>query len=394
MRPGRGGDLRATLGRLFQGALAGVDPEKATAAALRRPDVARRIGSAGRVGVFAAGKAAAGMARAAMAALGPVPHLVVLPRGQSRGRGPSGGSFRFASHPDPDASSTRAAREAIRFFRGFGEGDVIVCLISGGASSLVALPRPGVTLARKREAVRRLAASGAPIEELNRLRTSLSAVKGGRLGRQTRAMLVNLVISDVGGDDPRVVGSGPTIRNRTSDIVRIVASNRDGLEAAASEALSMGLAARIEPRRIAGDAWRAGARLGGKALALPAGTVLLAGGETTVPLEARAARGGRCLELALAAADSLRGATDVMLLAAGSDGVDGTSGAAGAFVDGDTRGRAASRGLGRDEDRRHPNARRLFLRLGDLFITGPTGTNVADWVFAVRGPGAGNISRG
>ena len=370
------------LRALWEAALGGVDPERVARAALARPDVERRLARARRIGVFAVGKAAAGMARAAMARLGPVPLLVILPRGRGGGGRLPTGSIRFASHPEPDASSTRAARAALRFFREFGAGDAVVCLVSGGASSLLALPRPGVTLASKRAAVRELAASGAPIQEVNRLRTSLSAVKGGRLGRTTRATLINLVLSDVAGDDPAVVGSGPTIRSRASDLVRVIASNRDGLEAAASAALSLGLAPRIEPRRLSGDARAAGGRLARKALSLASGAVLLAGGETTVPLHGRAARGGRCLELALGAAETLRDANDVMLLAAGSDGVDGSSGAAGAFAGGDTLARAGFRGLERPGE--VPDARALFLGLGDLFVTGPTGTNVADWVFAIR----------
>jgi len=380
----RAGSPRHQLRRLFSAALAGVDPERSVAAALSRPDVVRALGGARRVGVFAAGKAAAGMARAAVSRLGPVPLLVVLPRGRTRGMRLSSGSLHFASHPEPDASSARAARAAQRFFRRFRLSDVIVCLISGGASSLLALPRPGVTLAQKRRAVRELAASVAPIEKVNRLRTSLSAVKGGRLGRETRARLVNLVISDVRGDDPPVVGSGPTIRRRKTDLVHVIASNRNGLEAAASAARVMGLVPRIVPRPLSGDARDAGARLGLRALELPPGSVLLAGGETTVPLRGRASRGGRCLELALAAAEPLRGAGDILMLAAGSDGVDGSSGAAGAFVGGYTLARAASRGLERDRRLRLVDARALFLSLGDLFITGPTGTNVADWVFAIR----------
>jgi glycerate 2-kinase len=375
---------RAYLRALWDAALDGVDPDRAVRSALTRPDVERRLAGARRVGVFAVGKAAAPMARAAVKTLGRVPRLVVLPRGQSRAGRLSPDWIRFASHPEPDASSVRAAREAVRFFRGFGDGDAIVCLVSGGASSLLALPRPGVTLARKRRAVRDLAASGAPIEKINRLRTSLSAVKGGRLGRMTAATLVNLVISDVAGDDPAVVGSGPTIRGRRSDVVHVVASNRDGVEAAAAAALSMGLEPWIEPGRLAGDARAAGRRLARQALALPPGAVLLAGGETTVALRGRAARGGRCLELALAAAEALRGSSGVLLLAAGSDGVDGTSGAAGAFAGSDTMDRALARGLDWSADASHADARSLFLALGDLFVTGATGTNVADWVFAIR----------
>jgi hydroxypyruvate reductase len=378
---------RRILQSLYRAALAGVDPERSTSAGLTGTDVVRTLSGARRVGVFACGKAAAGMARAASAILGPVPMLAVLPRGTGGG-GLPGSSVRWASHPDPDASSVAAAREALRFFRGFGPGDAIVCLISGGTSSLIALPRRGVTLAHQRKAVRELAASGAAISEINRLRTSLSAVKGGRLGRATKASLVSLVMSDVPRDDPAVVGSGPTIRNRRSDVVRVVASNRDGLESAAAAALEAGLAPRIERRRFSGDAREAGERLGRRALELPPGGALLAGGEAVVRLGSGRGRGGRCLELALGAARPLRGANGVMLLAASSDGLDGTSGAAGAFVGGRTLSRAAFHRMDPQDALRRHDTRPLFLALGDLFTTGPTGTNVADWVFAVRRAGA------
>ena len=343
------------------------------------------------------------MVRAALAELGPVPALAVVPRGASgSGSGSRSGSpvaglprrsILRASHPEPDASSVRAARRALAFFAGFGAEDAILCLISGGASSLVALPRPGVTLERKRRAVARLAASGATIAEINRLRRSLSAVKGGGLARATGARLVTLVLSDVAGDDPGVVGSGLTIRSRRrrSDVVRIVGSNRGGLEAAAAAARRLGLAPRIERRRLDGEARAAGADVAEKALALPPGSVLIAGGETVVhlrlrlrlPLPRRRGRGGRCLELALGAAPVLRGSA-VALLAAGSDGVDGSSGAAGAFCDGGTLRRAMRRRLDPDRALREHDTRPFFRALGDLYVTGATGTNVGDWVFAVK----------
>ena len=335
------------------------------------------------------------MVRAALAELGPVPALAVVPRGASGSGSPVAGlprrSILRASHPEPDASSVRAARRALAFFAGFGAEDAILCLISGGASSLVALPRPGVTLERKRRAVARLAASGATIAEINRLRRSLSAVKGGGLARATGARLVTLVLSDVAGDDPGVVGSGLTIRSRRrrSDVVRVVGSNRGGLEAAAAAARRLGLAPRIERRRLDGEARAAGADVAKKALALPPGSALIAGGETVVrlrlplPLQRRRGRGGRCLELALGAAPVLRGSA-VALLAAGSDGVDGSSGAAGAFCDGGTLRRAMRRRLDPDGALREHDTRPFFRALGDLYVTGATGTNVGDWVFAVR----------
>ena len=366
---------------LFRAALRGVDPEAAVRGALARRDVARALGGARRTGIFAAGKAAAGMLRGARTVAGA--RLAVLPAGYpARGIAPR--DLLFASHPEPDASSRRAARRAMEFFRGFGEGDVILCLISGGASSLVAAPRPGWTLAAKRRAVAALAKRGASILELNRLRTSLSAVKGGRLGRQTRARLVTLVVSDVPGDRPRVVGSGPTIRGRRGDLVRVIASNRQGLDAAARAARRRGWRIVRRPRRLSGEARRAGFALARAARRLPGRTILLAGGETVVRLGPRRGRGGRCVELALAAAFGLRGRRGLSLLAAGSDGVDGSSRGAGAFVDGGTLARAEQRGLdGADALRRH-DAGGFFAAAGGLFVTGPTGGNVADWVFLAR----------
>jgi hydroxypyruvate reductase len=373
------------LERLYRSALAGSEPEAAVRRALALPDVERALRAARSVGIFAAGKAAAGMAWGAKA-LGPVRTLVVLPRGH-----PAAGLARrdvvFASHPQPDASSVRAARRALRFFQGFGRGDVVLCLVSGGASSLVALPRKGVTLARKKRAVRELARSGASILELNRLRTSLSAVKGGRLGRATRARLVTLVLSDVPGDRASAVGSGPTVRGRRGDVVRVVGSNRAGLDAAAREARRLGLRVIRAGGRLSGEARVAGERVARTARALPPRGVLLAGGENVVVLGPGSGRGGRCLELALAAARGLDGRGDLALLAAGSDGLDGSSGAAGARVDGRTLARARRLGLDPGAALGRHDTRPLFAALGDLFVTGPTGSNVGDWVFAVRDPG-------
>src|SRR5262249_14846879 len=165
--------------------------------------------------------------------------------------------------------------------------DVILCLVSGGTSSLLCLPRPGLSLADKRRAVRELARSGASILSLNRRRTSLSAIKGGRLGESTRARLVTLVLSDVPGDRPGAVGSGPTVRGRRGDLVRVVASNRCGLDAAEKEARTLGFAVRRVRRRLSGEARAAGARLARQARGLRPGTVLLAGGETVVTLSPR-----------------------------------------------------------------------------------------------------------
>ncbi len=376
---------RSVLESLYRAALDAADPETAVERALASPAVRAALSPARKIGVFAVGKAAAGMARAALRGTDSLESLVVLPAGHPA-RGLSRRAVVFAAHPVPDASSTRAARRALRFFRRFGDGDVVVCLVSGGTSSLLALPRPGVTLSRKRRAVGDLARSGAPIAALNRLRTALSAVKGGRLGRATKARLVTLVLSDVPGDRAALVGSGPTVRGRRGDLVRVVGSNRLGIDAAASDGRRLGFAVERVRRPVAGEARTAGARLAGLARRAVPGTLLVAGGEATVDLsDARSgARGGRCLELALSAARELSGDRSVHLLAAGSDGSDGSSGAAGAFADGSTFARALRRGLAPARALERHDTRAVFASLGDLFETGPTGTNVGDWVFLIR----------
>lgn len=376
---------RRFLQRLYGAALSGVDPQAAVARALASGEVRRALSGRRRVGIFAVGKAAYAMTRGALEMLPRGPALVVLPRGGSR-RGLSGASVLFAAHPRPDAGSVRAARRAIRFFGGFGSDDAIVCLISGGASSLLALPRPGVALAQKRRAVEALSRSGAPIRALNRLRISLSAVKGGRLGRATAARLVTLVLSDVPGDRAELVGSGPTVRRRAGDVVRVVGSNAGGIRAAAKEARRLGWRVALAPAGLSGEAQSAGRGLARAALGLRGGTLLLAGGETVVVLEsARRTRGGRCLELSLSLALELDGRADAVWLAAGSDGRDGSSTAAGAFADGATIARARRLGLDARSALRLHDTHSLFARLGDLWVTGPTGTNVGDWVFLLRG---------
>ena len=381
------------LRSLFEAALAGGDPEAAVARALARSDVRGALSGRRRVGVFAVGKAAAAMARAARKTLPLASALVVLPRGH-RVRGLAGASVLRAAHPEPDAASVRAAKRALRFFASFSSEDAIVCLISGGASSLLALPRPGLSLSEKRRRVRALVRSGAPIEAVNRLRTSLSAVKGGRLGKATAARLITLVLSDVPGDRAALVGSGPTVRGAPSDvapgsgarsdIVRVIGSNRVGLAAAARQARREGLSVVLSPKRLSGEARLAGRRLARRARRLAPGTVWIGGGETTVTLGSARARGGRSLELAFSAALALEGVAGLAWLAAGSDGRDGSSSAAGAFADGTTASRARRLGLDPGEALRRHATHALFARLGDLFVTGPTGTNVGDWVFLLR----------
>ena len=370
---------RSRLRRLYRAALAGADPEAAVVRALADPAVRAVVCAAGRVGVFASGKAAAKMLAGARDVAGR--RLAVVTGDGIRPRGEL--EVLVAAHPEPHRSSVQAARRAMAFFSEFGEGDAILCLVSGGTSSLLCLPRAGLSLGEKRRRIALLARRGAPIAELNRLRAALSAIKGGGLGRATRARLVTLVLSDVPGDRAALVGSGPTVRGRRGDIVRVVASNASGIAAAAREARSMGLSPRLAGR-LSGEAREAGARFARAALELKPGEALLAGGETTVLLSGRPGKGGRCLEFAFGAAEVLDGSSRIAMLAAGSDGRDGSSPAAGAFADGATLPRARRRGLDPRKALAGHDAHAFFELLRDLFVTGPTGGNVADWAFGIR----------
>jgi hydroxypyruvate reductase len=375
---------RRALRLLFEAALGGADPKRAVSQALSRPSVARALAKARKIGVFSCGKAAIPMAAGVPGGLRKRA-LVIVPRGYPAGE-VSSAEVLFSSHPEPDGASLAAARRALDFFAGFGAQDVILCLISGGTSSLLALPRPGITLASKRRAVRRLMRSGASIVDINRLRKSLSAVKGGKLGRETRARLITLVLSDVPGDRPSLVGSGPTIRGVAGDVTLVVGSNRSGLQAAARLAREKGLDPCMRRGRLSGEASERGRRFARSAARLQRGQVLLAGGETTVTIKDKHGRGGRNLEFALGAALELSGTKGVSVLAGGSDGIDGSSLAAGAIVDGRTIARALRLGLDPARSLAQHDTEAFFERIGDLLVPGPTGTNVCDWAFAVRSP--------
>ena len=374
--------LKNSLVSLYRAALEGVDPRPAVERSLSDPAIRRALAQARGIGLFAAGKAARAMMEGARS-IAWRQGLAVLPRGYARPR-LRRTRVLIASHPLPDRSSVRAADAALAFFAGFGPEDLILCLISGGTSSLLAKPRPGLSLAAKRAAIRRLASSGASIVELNRLRSRLSAVKAGKLGRSTSARIVSLVLSDVPGGDAALVGSGPTVRGRRGDRTLVVASNRSGLLASAAEASRRGLAPRVFRRRLAGEAFEEGRRFARAAARLAPGDVLIAGGETTVTLSDRPGTGGRNLEFALGAAGELRGTRDIAVLAAGSDGVDGNSRAAGAFASGATMHRARTLGMDPGRSLALHDTEPLFRRLKDLLITGPTGTNVGDWAWAMR----------
>jgi glycerate 2-kinase len=419
------------LRRLLAAALDAADPAKTLPARLPPAPKGRTI-------VIGAGKAAAKMAKTVEDHWpGPLSGLVVT----RYGHGVSCRRIEVieASHPVPDAAGEAAARRIFDMVQGLNRDDLVIFLLSGGASSLLALPAPGITLADKQALTRALLRSGATIAEINTVRKHLSAIKGGRLAAAASpATIMSFAISDVPGDDPAVIGSGPTVADptsfadaraitakygivpppaiaaRLSDVedetpkpgdprlaharYELIATPRAALEAAAGTAKASGVTSLILGDAIEGEAREvalvqavlarqaaAGTlKADGAALRLPA--VLLSGGETTVTVTGKG-RGGRNAEFSLALALALNGAPGIHALAADTDGIDGTEINAGALIGPDTIDRAAAKGLDLAALLGDNDAWSAFNALGDLLVTGPTFTNVNDFrAILVLGP--------
>ena len=409
---------RPLLQDLFQAAVEAAQPARAIAGNLpQRPP--------GRTLVIGAGKASAQMARAFEAAWdGPLEGLVITRYGY--GAPCERIEVAEAAHPVPDAAGEAATRRLVDRLAGLGPDDLVVALISGGGSALLAAPAPGMSLADEQAVNTALLASGAPIGVMNAIRNQLSRVKGGRLAAlASPARLVTLVVSDVPGDDPSVVASGPTIpqavtRAEARELVRIygidlppaaravlagdanpaprpddprfagnevrvIASAALSLEAAAAAAAARGLPAAILSDAVEGEA-RDVARVHA-ALAREVArrnrpftrpVVLLSGGETTVTLRGRG-RGGRNGEFLLGFAAAIDGLAGVTALAADTDGIDGSEANAGAFADGSSARRLRAAGIDPLAALADNDAYGAFEAVGDLFFTGPTGTNVNDF---------------
>jgi glycerate 2-kinase len=388
------------------------DPYDATLAALREPS------AGGRLFVLAAGKAAARMAEAAEAHYGDrASGLVVTPDGY-------GATLQHldmveASHPTPDARGLAAAARALDLAESLREGDLLLALISGGASALLPAPVEGVSLAEKQDLTKALLASGAPIAAINGVRKHLSRLKGGRLALAAwPARTLTLAVSDVPGDDPAVIGSGPTVGDPTSLAEARTTLARFGVDAPASVlaalsdlanetpkpgdprlarsdfqlilrpadmlAAAAGEAERLGYRPvILGDALRGEARVvaaehAALALSAPPGTALISGGELDVTGAASGESGGRCREYLLALAIALQAAPNISACALDSDGVDGKGGEAGARIDPSTLARAAAFNLDPSEHLARHASGAFFNALGDAIVTGPTRTNLAD----------------
>jgi hydroxypyruvate reductase len=339
-----------------------------------------------------------------------------------------------AAHPVPDAAGQAAAGRILELARGAGADDLVLCLISGGGSSLLALPAPGLTLEDKQAVNKALLASGADIGQMNVVRRHLSLIKGGRLAAAAHpAKVVSLLISDVPGDDPAAIASGPTVPDpstfadaravlaryritpppavarhleRAEDetpkpgdarlvgaLNIMIATPQRSLEAAADVARRVGVTPLLLGDALEGEAAEVGKLLAGIARSvvahghpLPAPCVLLSGGETTVTVRGQG-RGGRNVEFLLALALGLQGLPGVWAIAGDTDGIDGADEAAGAVVAPDTLARAASLGIDARASLARNDGHGFFAALGDQVITGPTLTNVNDFRAILVDPG-------
>lgn len=411
-------DPRALFAELFAAAVAAADPARGIAANL--PPVPK-----GRCVVVGAGKAAAQMA-AAFETLWPGPLSGVVVTRHGAGVPCQRIEVIEAAHPVPDAAGLAASERLLAAVSGLTQDDLVVALISGGGSALLAAPPEGMGLDDEIAVNRALLASGAPIAAMNAVRKQLSRIKGGRLALAAApARVVSYVVSDVPGDDPALVASGPTIPDASTraeaqaiiaawrldlpatarahlaqapddaprpddprlagNAVHVVASAAQSLEAAAAVARARGLPAVILSDAIEGEsrdvalvhaaiAREIAAR--NRPFARP--VLLLSGGETTVTIRGPGGRGGRNSEFLLAFAQAVDGLAGIHAFAADTDGIDGSEANAGAFADGSTAARLRARGHDPRALLAGHDAFTAFQALGDLFTTGPTGTNVND----------------
>jgi hydroxypyruvate reductase len=419
-------DPRAFLRALYDAAVAAAQPAVVMKDYLPSPPKGRTV-------VIGGGKASGAMV-AALDALWPADRPIeglVLTRYHhtppAYAARPGRIELREASHPVPDEAGLRGAQQMLARVRGLSADDLVIALVSGGGSALLSLPAPGLTFADKQAINRALLESGAAIDEMNCVRKHLSAIKGGRLAAACApAPVLTLLISDVPGDAPEVIASGPTLPDATTcadalaicrrygialpdaaragldnrefetpkpgdarfarNSVRMMATPQMSLDAAAKLARAAGLETHLLSDEIEGESRvvggvhaalaRAVARRG-EPFRKPC--VILSGGETTVTVKHKGGRGGRATEFLLGCALALQGEPGVHVLAADTDGIDGVEDNAGAIVGPDTLARATAHGVSARARLDANDAYNFFAPLGDLVITGPTFTNVNDF---------------
>lgn len=433
---------RAIARDILSAALRAVDPAQAIhryvnirGTSLRLGERAYDLSALAHIYVLGAGKAGATMAGAIEIILGDrlTAGWVNTKYGHriKDTQAPSRLTVHEAGHPVPDDNGVAGTHEIMRLAAQASERDLVICLISGGGSALMLAPAPGLTLQDKQAVTKLLLSCGATINELNCVRKHLSAIKGGQLARLAYpAQVATLALSDVVGNPLDVIASGPTVPDTTTfadawaildgyDLVgrlppavrrrleegvagriqdtpktgdpafahvtnTIIGSNNLAAQAAVEHARSLGFNAMLLSTYVEGEAREVGRVLAGilrEAAAsghpLPRPACIVVGGETTVTLRGTG-KGGRNQELALAAALKIAGLPDVLILTCGTDGTDGPTDAAGAFAGGDTIARARAAGLDAAASLANNDSYHVFEPLGDLLITGPTGTNVND----------------
>lgn len=415
------------LKRIREAALEAADPAKAVDRAfhlhgdeIRLPGARLRL--AGRLWVVAFGKAAVPMSRAFTEAVHDRFAGGVAAAPAEAVAGVPAGIEPFAGgHPLPSEGSLAAGERVARMLQSTTKEDIVLALVSGGGSAMLELPVPGVSLKDLQAVNRLLLRSGLPIHEVNLVRSALSQIKAGGLARLAApAQVVALVLSDVPGDDPAAVASGPTVprpdvRRRARGLLhraglwdslpagvrsalaaptprrawmpqpltRVVASNRRATRAAAEAAGLLGFQVHRVAAPVEGEAQLAAHRLAARLLHRPSGCGLIAGGETTVTFQS-AGRGGRNQELALQAALDLEGQRDIAWMAFATDGLDGPTDAAGAIVTGMTAAEIRRRGIDPEAALQAHDSYPALDSAGALLRTGPTGTNVADLIVGLR----------
>lgn len=409
MNPSETDAVRRALLDAYAAAVAAVEGERVVADWLVAHPPARRTA------VIAIGKAAGAMALGAQRTLADLlgPGLVVTKPGHADPALLDAGRFRLCegSHPIPDASSLAAGRALLDFVEALPPGMPVLVLISGGASALVEVLRPGIDLEALARVNAWLLANGRSIDEINAVRRRLSLLKGGGLaGLLAPRPVTGLLISDVEGDEPAVIGSGPLnppvstglppdlpdwmqalvpaetpgpAGEAGADVV-VVATLDDALRAAEASLAAAGMAVHRHHRHLLGDIDRAVEQIAGQ-LASGVRQVHLWGGEVTLRLPPAPGRGGRNQQLALRLATVIDGPGPAAVLSAGTDGTDGPTEDAGGLVDNETLARGRLAGLSASDHLQRADAGAFLEASGDLVSTGPTGTNVTDIVMAWRG---------
>ncbi len=428
-----GEDPRVIITEIFNKSLLAVDPYKAAASYADTIRSAYKNGNFRKCVLIGFGKAASLMSKAIEDNLGDLLSggIIVTKYGHSAQGDRKNKIITFeAGHPLPDENGLKAAREIVGLLKEADRNTLVICLISGGGSALLVAPYGNITLADKQEVTGMLLKAGADIYELNTVRKHISAVKGGRLAEAAQpASIISLILSDVMGDRLDMIASGPTAPDKTTyndahnvllkykledrlpanvaktinkgirgilpetpkdddpvfQRVRniIIGSNRMARDAAGKAAELSGYKTTVISTELSGEASIVAGELARKAIdfkkTLAPGdkACLIAGGETTVTVRGNG-KGGRNTELALVFGMEIKGLQGITFLSAGTDGTDGPTDAAGAFADGQTVAKAAGAGIDAWEYLKNNDSYTFFTRTGDLFVTGPTGTNVMD----------------